>query len=132
MRNYTQISTLSPAPTVPSYPHYSTCPFCGDQLYLSRRHYFCRNTITCSYTVPAQHHAETLALTELASSLEAPKTHADLDAESRDYDELQAAYDRVTGQLDLAFSARRRNYDKIEALSQQQASLSSQLMQEAM
>lgn len=72
------------------------------------------------------------ALDELSTELNQPKTPADLDSESRDYDALQAAYDHVTGQLDRAFSARHRNYDKIEALSQQQAALSSQLMQEAM
>ena len=49
----------------PTYPPYSVCPHCGDQLYLHQDRYLCRDAITCAYTIPANRHLPTIALAEL-------------------------------------------------------------------
>ena len=131
MRYNTQISAEVPAPTATEFPRYSTCPLCGDQLYLSRTHYLCRDSISCGYTISAQLHAETLALSTLAPILEAPKTPEEIEVESRDYDALQAAYDRKASQLDRAHTSRRPNSSRIQRLSAELDALRVQLMREA-
>ena len=48
------------------FPTYSTCPYCGDQLYLSRMQYLCRDAAICGYSVSPQKHLPQLINEALA------------------------------------------------------------------